>query len=275
MAFRTAAKPAVQGVTVHLLASDGVTAIAQPEQQHYAALHRHHRRERPVSLHGSVPRRLHRQVRPARGLRFVRTAGCHSATDATDSDADRTTGLTGTYTLIAGQTDNTVDAGLLQIASLGDFVWNDVNGNGIQDGGLEVGVQGVTVELYDSTDTLISTTTTDRNERRLPVRQPRPWRLLRQVHPAVGSTTSSRSRMQHGSDDADSDANRFTGKTIVTTLVSGENDLSWDAGILHPAALGDFVWEDANDDGVQDGRTNAHSGCDRPSARQRRHYRDR
>ncbi len=45
----------------------------------------------------------------------------------------------------------------------------------------------------------------------------------------------------------------LTGRTITTTLISGENDTTWDAGILQPAALGNFVWIDTNDNGVQEG----------------------
>jgi hypothetical protein len=39
---------------------------------------------------------------------------------------------------------------------------------------------------------------------------------------------------------------------VATTLVSGENDLSWDAGLVKLASLGDRVWEDTNANGVQD-----------------------
>ncbi|MGA7192287.1 MAG: SdrD B-like domain-containing protein, partial [Anaerolineales bacterium] len=44
-------------------------------------------------------------------------------------------------------------------AALGDYVWDDANHNGIQDAG-ENGIGGVTVTLYDSTQTAIGTTTT-------------------------------------------------------------------------------------------------------------------
>src|SRR6185369_11383143 len=49
---------------------------------------------------------------------------------------------------------------------IGDFLWNDLDGDGIQDGGAEVGIPGVTIELYldvndngilDGGDTLITT----------------------------------------------------------------------------------------------------------------------
>ena len=61
--------------------------------------------------------------------------------------------------MIAGQYDDTVDAGMLQLASIGDFVWRDNNDNGIQDS-VEPGIDGVTVHLLDSTGTVIDTTTT-------------------------------------------------------------------------------------------------------------------
>ena len=34
-------------------------------------------------------------------------------------------------------------------ATIGDFVWNDLNGDGVQDGGAEVGIDGVTIDLID------------------------------------------------------------------------------------------------------------------------------
>lgn len=54
-------------------------------------------------------------------------------------------------------------------ASIGDFVWNDLNGDGVQDGGTETGIDGVTLDLYqdvngdgmiDAGDILLKTTTT-------------------------------------------------------------------------------------------------------------------
>ncbi|RLK54139.1 beta strand repeat-containing protein [Actinokineospora cianjurensis] len=73
-------------------------------------------------------------------------------------------------------TPNTVPVTLLQInpstiegkvvnfgerhGSIGDFVWSDTNGNGLQDSG-EPGVAGVTLTLYSDTGTPITTTTTD------------------------------------------------------------------------------------------------------------------
>ena len=43
----------------------------------------------------------------------------------------------------------TVDAGLIRPASLGDYVWEDKNGNGVQDAG-ETPIGGVVVMLQDA-----------------------------------------------------------------------------------------------------------------------------
>jgi hypothetical protein len=59
---------------------------------------------------------------------------------------------------------------------------------------------------------------------------------------------------QGGNDVLDSDANTATGKTEVTTLIGGENDITWDAGMYYSGPLGtigDYVWYDANHDGLQ------------------------
>lgn len=48
------------------------------------------------------------------------------------------------------------------LGEIGDMVWNDADGNGIQDAG-EAGLAGVTVRLEDSDGNIVATTTTDAN----------------------------------------------------------------------------------------------------------------
>ena len=63
----------------------------------------------------------------------------------------------------AGTVETDVDFGyhapVTANASLGDRVWNDANGNGIQDAG-EAGINGVTVQLLDAANNLVATATT-------------------------------------------------------------------------------------------------------------------
>ncbi|WP_036551233.1 SdrD B-like domain-containing protein, partial [Neptunomonas japonica] len=55
--------------------------------------------------------------------------------DDSDSDANALTGMTATITLAEGESNQSVDAGLVALASIGDKVFEDSNANGIQDAG--------------------------------------------------------------------------------------------------------------------------------------------
>ena len=55
-------------------------------------------------------------------------------------------GMTAVETLTSGENNTTYDAGYVRTGSIGDFVWEDTNGNGAQDGN-EPGIGGVTVVL--------------------------------------------------------------------------------------------------------------------------------
>ena len=56
--------------------------------------------------------------------------------------------MTGPYTLASGETNLTVDAGFYRPASLGDYVWEDLNRDGQQDDG-EPGINGVDGEVAE------------------------------------------------------------------------------------------------------------------------------
>ncbi|MBZ0288082.1 MAG: carboxypeptidase regulatory-like domain-containing protein, partial [Anaerolineae bacterium] len=188
-------------------------------------------------------------VLPATGFQFSpRDAAV--ATDATDSDADTTTGRTIPTVLDPGETDNTWDAGLVPRASIGNYVWQDTNGNGQQNGG-EPGISGVTVNLLNSSGTVINTTTTSAAGAYSFTNLPPGTYAVEFVLPATHIFTTQDSSV--ATDSTDSDADRTTGRTINTVLSPGENDMIWDAGMVLPASLGNYVWLDANDNGVQDG----------------------
>jgi hypothetical protein len=138
-----------------------------------------------------------------------------------------------------------------QTASLGDFIWYDSDKDGLQDLG-EVGLSGVTVELYTGAGALVSTDATDSNGHyQFSSLAPGDY-YLKFILPD-GYVFSPQD--QGGNDTLDSDPNTSTGQTAVITLSEGENDTSWDAGIycIFLASLGNFVWYDTDLDGVQDG----------------------
>ncbi len=145
------------------------------------------------------------------------------------------------------------------LASIGDLVWRDNNGNGLQDAN-EPGLDGVLVELLLADGTPVVggngnpvTDTTALGGRYgfsgLPTGVPY---MIRFSRPS-GLVFSRLDADRQGINGAlNSDVNPLTGRTTAFTLSIGENNPNIDAGLTLPSALGDFVWEDKNGNGIQD-----------------------
>ena len=183
--------------------------------------------------------------------------------EAVDSDADPTTGVTASVKLVAGQTNLALDAGIrcsAGPASLGDRVWMDLNGDGIQncedannngiigdegDTGeecLAAGISGVTVDLVDCADsnTVLASTQTDASGFYL-FDDLSPGKYCVRFEPetipdSMCDYESPEFTTQNaGSDDAsDSDADPITGVAAAVTLAEGETNLTVDAGVVCP-----------------------------------------
>lgn len=117
-----------------------------------------------------------------------------------------------------------------ELAAIGDYVWYDMNQDGIQDEG-EMGVEGVTVHLMDCQGNILDEMLTDANG----------FYWFGDLEPGdynihfVLPDGYVFSPQDQGSDDAlDSDADTATGMAICTTLDPGEEDPTWDAGIYMP-----------------------------------------
>lgn len=129
---------------------------------------------------------------------------------------------------------------------IGDLVWDDLNGNGIQDAG-EPGVSGVTVKLYYSNDVYVGKTTTNPNgmySLSAPIAN-RNYKI-RFFSPSGYEFSPMDATDDRWDSDAKSDGwtNAFyVGTKDVKTV---------DAGIYRPAGVGNFVWEDKNNNGIQD-----------------------
>lgn len=173
--------------------------------------------------------------------------------DNTDSDADQTTGITGTYVIAGGNSNMTVDAGVYSTrAALGDYVWFDANKDGIQDAG-EKGIPGVTVILYDANNVPVSSMITDENGRYF-FSNLNPGTYTVGFGTIPGKMAFTLKDVVAAGDAADSDVDPATGKTGTVTLAAGQVNLTVDAGLkpVIPASVGDFVWFDLDRNGIQD-----------------------
>jgi protocatechuate 3,4-dioxygenase beta subunit len=137
--------------------------------------------------------------------------------------------------------------------NLGDYVWHDRNNNGIQDEAADQGVPNVQVKLFTSAGQEVAATTTNANG----------YYLFSNVQTgqyyiefALPSGFDGFSPANQGNDkEKDSDVvtlNQAIGRTNPFPFTAdGTSDLSWDAGIYQRAGVGDFVWLDENNDGIQ------------------------
>ncbi len=133
-------------------------------------------------------------------------------------------------------------------ARVGDFVWEDLNGDGIQDAN-EPGIANVEVTLTGidtNGDEVSLTTTTDENGAYdFDGLLPGTYKISFATPADFTSTTAN-----VGNDNQDSDA--VDGMTEDFTIEYGDEDVSFDAGFYNPVNIGNFVWLDADNDGIQD-----------------------
>ena len=192
-----------------------------------------------------------------------------------DSNVNPATSCSGLVTLAVNENNPTIDAGLVPTgsASLGNYVWFDYNGDGVQNEAPFDGVNGVTVELYvdngdgspGAGDTLVATQATADDVNGFPghyrfdgLAPGVPYYVKFSVPASASGFTS---RDQGGDDTVDSDANTTSGYGHIVTLVAGEYDPSHDAGITLPLGgllLGNQVWLETDNDGIfepQNGET--------------------
>jgi len=190
-----------------------------------------------------------------------------ATSDQLDSDADPTTGESGsTGPLTNGEEDLTLDMGVYKLGGVrvGDRVWYDNDGDGIQDSTAdEPGVENVTVTLFDATTDTPVTQDRDGNPVVPQMTDANGDYLFDELPEGdyyvvfdLGTLPNGYqpTTQDSGSDDAeDSDADPATGQTASTgPLAFNEEDLTLDLGIVAPVRIGDRVWYDNDKDGKQD-----------------------
>ena len=154
--------------------------------------------------------------------------------------------------------DRVVDCCEIEV---GNFVWLDANGDGVQDAD-EMGLGGITVELYDDMGVLVATTTTDANggysfNRTEDGMMPGEQYEVR--IPTAQDTISDLSSTVTGSGTGENDNNGVSGGGGTYTTsglftapdgVTTDVDTTIDFGFIG-YSIGNTVWWDDNNDGVK------------------------
>ena len=121
---------------------------------------------------------------------------------------------------------------VLPAASLGDFVWEDLNGNGLQDAG-EPGIEDVTVNLLDADGNVIDTTMTD-GDGFYEFTDVAPGTYSVQFVAPDDFVFTKQTGVLTDGDNSDADSD---GKTVQFTVQSGDTIDYVDAGLKRVADL--------------------------------------
>ena len=176
-------------------------------------------------------------------VQFIKPTGLEFTTantgaDGTDSDASQATGQTGPYTLVSGEENRTVDAGLVQPAPqpgrLSGTVYEDRDNNGSGD----VPLAGVLIVLKTAAGVEVGRTTTALDG------------SYSFDNLVPGRYTVHQTNLAGYNDVGDKDGG--DPNSIAATVPAGGQSTGNDFVDDRPASLGDRVWLDANGNGQQD-----------------------
>ncbi|MEL6123629.1 MAG: SdrD B-like domain-containing protein, partial [Bacteroidota bacterium] len=231
-------EPGIQGVTVMLLEPDGVTMISEDAFGE------------PISSTTTDENGFYEFINLIPGdyrVKFTTPDGFESTgvdvgPDATDSDADPITGVTGIYSLEVGQRDETVDAGYVGAGSIEGLVFKNCDPEGVQNGN-ETPVQGATVTLLNSDNTpalttagIIIASVLTQADGLYAFDDVRSGEYKILVELPANSGLEFAAANQTANESLDSDINPTTGESDVFTLAPGGTVSDKDAGVIDTEA---------------------------------------
>ncbi len=224
----------LEGVRVRLYASDGSTLLAETVTN-----------ENGQYFFGNLPA----------GTYVVRIAtttlpnGGVGLTNTVDPDTPSPGNNQSTVTIGAGGINLNQDFGYVSSAlnTIGGTIWNDTNADGTLAGGENGRFAGVTVALYNASGNLVATTTTDSNGN---------YAFINLPDGTYRVNVTDEAHVLNGywkSNGADPGADNHSQVDPYTVSVSGgQTNTTADFGYyVAPAALGDYVWLDRNNNGIQ------------------------
>jgi hypothetical protein len=174
----------------------------------------------------------------------------------TDNNSDANpSGCTDSFTIASGANIGHIDAGLRGALSIGDLIWEDANGNGIQDSG-EQALENVTITIQvqtnggviNSSNPSFTFTTTSTGGSGLS-----PNYSIGNIPPGSTVTIQAVSRFGYLLTTADQGGNPATDSNAVgSSFTLTANDATIDFGLYRTTAIGNLVWFDVNGNGVRD-----------------------
>jgi uncharacterized repeat protein (TIGR01451 family) len=194
------------------------------------------------------------QFDPPVGLTFTQqlnTGNADGVADDSDVPTGVTSGTSADFTLSYGEAEPDIDAGVFLPAGLGDVMWIDLNGNGVQDNG-EQPIVGATVTLLKDNGgvyEVYSTTQTVSNGYYWFADLPVGTYVVSFTLPTGYTWTQQTGALNN---PLNSDVNPATGASAPVTLARGERNPNIDAGVTPYASLGNYVWVDRDQNGLQD-----------------------
>jgi SdrD B-like domain/Bacterial Ig domain len=144
------------------------------------------------------------------------------------------------------------------VASVGDFVWHDMNGDGIQ-GSSEPGIPGAQVSLYDLDDYLIVSTTTNATGK-YQFDNVVAGTYYMKFKPSANFSFTEYGKGNDITKDSDVTNKNGAGTTNYFTLLPGQQKLDVDAGVYICSKIGDRVWYDTDKDDIWDLSENGING---------------
>lgn len=190
--------------------------------------------------------------------------------DTVDSDVD-TGGFTNVLELGTGEIYNNIDAGICNSpctppapsgsASIGNFIWNDSNSNGLQDMG-ELGASGVSITLYRTSDNQFTgSTSSDINGAYSITSIPAGTYYIQVGSIPPGYQLTINDTNSNSNDSEDSDINPMNGFSTNFSLTDAQVKTDLDVGIVSsgggggPSGSGSIsgvVFSDNNNNGIHE-----------------------
>jgi uncharacterized repeat protein (TIGR01451 family) len=181
---------------------------------------------------------------PADMMLTVKDANANTQ-DTIDSDANQTTGSTGTFHLNTGESKQTIDAGLYKTASISGYVYEDVGNDGVRNS--EPPIIGVTIITLSGTDNhgnKVNATTTTLADGSY---------KFDTLLPGAYTVTETQPGYLDGKDSVGSASGSNTTNDVISNIVltSGVDSINNNFGELVGAQIHGFVYSDGNNDGIK------------------------